>query len=193
MLPREMLATFKNTIARILGFGQGDEGELIFAGLEDGRPGVEPPSRQEAAEKLLGYRQESNGGNMMGNVEGEDVGVQPPSGGEPAGGMGESQEAREQPASDKSALLSDEGAEDDAEGGLDLGSEAPEGSAGFGDLSLDIFESEKLVDEDEQDLPEGLVDIEVQNLLEECGDIAGRLAALPRHRAILPDKPENQT
>lgn len=43
------------------------------------------------------------------------------------------------------------------------------------DFALDIFATEQDDDEDEQDLPEGLVDIDAETLLSDCQGVLGRL------------------
>ena len=191
-----MLTALKDAIDRLLGYGQRDESELIFATLEDARSDVEPPSRQEVVNKLLGQRQNGEGGNtpegLRGQGQRENPRVESLFGEKSGERLAASQETSGEPVSDISALFSDEGAEDDAEGELEVGTDEM-ASAGFGDFSLDIFASEKLVDEDEQSLPGGLVDVDVQELLEECGDIMERLAALPRHNVILPGIGQDQT
>ena len=190
-----MLTALKDAVARLLGDGQRDDGELIFASLKDARSGLEPPSRQEAVKKLLGQRQSGEGGNtpqgLQGPAQGESPRVEPLFGENRGESIAASQEAGREQVSDISALFSVEGAEDDAEGEVEVAVEET-ASAGFGGFSLDIFKLEKLVDEEEQILPEGLVDIDAQELLEECGDIMERLAALPRHNVILPGKGEDQ-
>ncbi len=177
-----MLTALKDVVARVLGYGQGDEGELVFATLHDARPGLEPPSRQEVVNKLLGQRQNGEGGNTPEGLQGrgENPRVTPPFG-----------EKSGEQVSDISALFAGEGAEDDAEGELEVGTDEM-ASAGFGEFSMDIFRTEKLVVPDEQILPEGMVDIDVQELLEECGDIMERLTALPRHQIIPPDVGQDQ-
>ncbi len=178
-----MLTALKDAVARVLGYGQGDEGELVFATLEDARSGLEPPSRQEVVNKLLDQRQNGEGGNtpegLQGQGQGENPRVEPPLG-----------EKSGEPVLDISALLSG-GAEDDAEEELEVGTYEI-ASAGYGDFSLDIFRSEKIVIADELDLPEGLVDIDVEKLLEECDDVMERLAALPKHQMISPGERQDQ-
>lgn len=188
-----MLTALKDAVARLLGDGQRDDGELIFASLKDARSGLEPPSRQEAVNKILDQRQSGEGGNTPQGLQGqgESPRVESLFGENRGESIAASQEACREQVSDISALFSVEGAEDDAEGEVEVAVEET-ASAGFGGFSLDIFTSEKLVDEEEQILPEGLVDIDAQKLLEECGDIMERLAALPRHNVILPGKGEDQ-
>lgn len=188
-----MLTALKDAVARLLGDGQRDDGELIFASLKDARSGLEPPSRQEAVKKILDQRQSGEGGNTPQGLQGqgESPRVESLFGENKGESIAASQEACREQVSDISALFSVEGAEDDAEGEVEVAVEET-ASAGFGEFSLDIFKSEKLVDEEEQILPEGLVDIDAQELLEECGDIMERLAALPRHNVILPGKGEDQ-
>ncbi len=188
-----MLTALKDAVARVLGYGQSDEGELVFATLDDARSGLGPPSRQEVVDKLLDRRQDGEGGNTPERLQGqgENPRVEPPPGEKSGESMAASQETSGGPVSDISALFSGEGAEDDAEGELEVGTDEV-ASAGYGDFSLDIFRSESVVLADELSLPEGLVDIDAQKLLEECGDIMERLAALPRHQMISPGTDQDQ-
>ena len=50
------------------------------------------------------------------------------------------------------------------------------------DSFLDIFTTEKIADEDEQDLPQGLVEIDAHTLLSDCQDVVARLRGAPVRR-----------
>ena len=55
--------------------------------------------------------------------------------------------------------------------GLDL-----KGSSGFGELSLDIFDSDELDDEDDDtDMPDDLADVNIEALLAECLSVGEQL------------------
>lgn len=58
-------------------------------------------------------------------------------------------------------------------------------SEGYGDLSLDIFESDEIPDEEAVGLPEGLIDVDAEALLDECRRIALRLFELPTDLSTL--------
>ena len=56
-------------------------------------------------------------------------------------------------------------------GGLDL-----KGSSGFGELSLDIFDSDDVDDEDDDaDMPDDLADVNIEALLAECRSVGEQL------------------
>ena len=59
------------------------------------------------------------------------------------------------------------------------------GSQGYGDLSLDIFEADDIPDEEAVGLPEGLIDVDAETLLDECRRIAERLIELPKGQSTL--------
>ena len=70
-------------------------------------------------------------------------------------------------------------ADESEEGAPDTSSE------GYGDLSLDIFESDEIPDEEAVGLPEGLIDVDAEALLDECRRIALRLFELPTDLSTL--------
>ena len=55
-------------------------------------------------------------------------------------------------------------------GGVDL-----EGSSGFGELSLDIFASDEVDDDDDVDMPDDLADVDIEALLAECVSVGEKL------------------
>ena len=58
-----------------------------------------------------------------------------------------------------------------------------EGSSGFGDLSLDIFASDEMDDDDNVDMPDDLADVNIEALLLECQSVGERLFGSVRKRS----------
>ncbi len=63
------------------------------------------------------------------------------------------------------------------------------GSGGYGDLSLDIFESDDIPDEETVGLPEGLIDVDAEAVLDDCRRIAERLIELPKGQSTPHQRP----
>ena len=58
-----------------------------------------------------------------------------------------------------------------------------EGSSGFGDLSLDIFASDEMDDDDNVDMPDDLAEVNIEALLLECQSVGERLFGSVRKRS----------
>ena len=62
--------------------------------------------------------------------------------------------------------------------GLDL-----KGSSGFGELSLDIFDSDELDDDEDTDMPDDLADVDIKALLAECISVGEQLFGSGRSKS----------
>ena len=179
----EAVDNVKDALSRLFGRRQIDDEEALFSGfsstegdrfgapsgresfdgakLEDD-PGLEPPPAGA----------EQDVGRSMGLGDGKEV-----------GDMADPEEQTNEGLPEAIAEIvrgeDQDSVEESAVGARVVGSE------GYGDLSLDIFDSDDILDEEAVGLPEGLIDVDAEALLDECRRIAERLIGLPKGLSTL--------
>ena len=179
----EAINTVKDALSRLFGRGQIDNEEALFSGfssVEGDRFGA-PPGRESFGD---------------GKIE-DDPGLElPPASGqqdmERSAGLGAGKEIGDMAEPEEQTneglpeaiteIVRGEDQDPAEESEVDA---RGVGSEGYGDLSLDIFASDDIPDEEAVGLPEGLIDVDAEALLDECRRIAERLIELPKGQSIL--------
>ena len=176
----EAIDTLKDSISRLFGRRQIDNEEALFSGF----PSVEG-DRFEARESFGDAKLEDDSSLELPPASGQqDVGRSVDFGaGKEIGDMADPKEQTDEGLPDAIAEIVRGENQDPAEES-EMGARGV-GSQGYGDLSLDIFESDDIPDEEAVDLPEGLIDVDAEALLDDCRRIAERLIELPKGQSTL--------
>ena len=177
----EAIDTVRDALSRLFGRRQIDDEEALFSGFSS-----IAGDRFEARESFGDAELEDDPGIELPPASGQqDVGRSP--------GLGAGKEIEDMAEPDEQTngglpeAIADivrgedqDPAEESEAGARSLGSE------GYGDLSLDIFESDDIPDDEEAvTLLEGLIDVDAEALLDECRRIAERLIGLPKGQSTL--------
>ena len=184
----ETIDTVKDAISRLFGRRQVDNEEALFSGIssaEGDRFGA-PSARESSGDAEL----EGDPGLELPRASGQkeagrSAGL---NAGEEIEDMAEPDEQTNEGLSEVIADIvrgeDQEPAEDQDRAGESEAGAPGVGSEGYGDLSLDIFESDDIPYEETVSLPEGLIDVDAEALLDECRRVAERLIELPRGRSL---------
>ena len=179
----EAIDTLKGALSRLFGRRQIDDKEPLFSefsSIEGDRFGA-PSGRESFGDgkveddpglELPPARGQQDMGRSVGLGAGKEV-----------GDMAEPEEQTNEALPESNAEIvrgEDQGPAEESEVGA-----RGVGSEGYGDLSLDIFASDDIPDEEAVDLPEGLIDVDAEALLDECRRIAERLIELPKGLSTL--------
>ena len=179
----ETVDSLRDAISRLFGRRRADNEEVLFSGFpstEGDRFGASSgrESFDDAELKVDPGLELLPASEQQGVARSAGLGV-----GKEIGDMAEPEEQTNEGLPEAIAEIvrgeDQDPAEESEEGARGVGSE------GYGDLSLDIFESDDIPDEEAVDLPEGLIDLDAETLLDDCRRIAERLIELPKGLSTL--------
>ena len=179
----ESIDSVKDAISRLFGRRQIDEDEALFSGFSS-----IAGDRFEARESFGDAELEDDPGIELPQASGQqEVGRSVGLGaGKETGDMAEPEKQTNEGLPEAIAEIvrvEDQDQPDESEAGA-----SSVGSEGYGDLSLDIFESDDIPDEEAVGLPKGLIDLDAEALLDDCRRIAERLIELSKDQPALHQK-----